>query len=266
MRLRDRTAIVTGASLGIGRETARLLAKAGANVTLASRNAELLGQLAEELQAHGGRSLVVPTDVTDSEAVEAMVKRTAEEFGSVDILVNNAGLGMYARLAEDSMDNIRYLFEVNVFGALHCIRAVVPYMKEQRRGQIINVSSLAGKIAAPYEGAYAATKFALTAMSDALRLELLDYGIRVITVYPGPIETPFRENAIKEVDVPPASGSLRRIPAVRVAEAIVKAARAERSEAYVTRFNRLVVALKGVSPGFINWGMRRFYLRGRRRA
>jgi len=263
MRLRDRTAIVTGASTGIGRETARLFARAGANVVLASRNAERLARVAQELQAYRGRSLAVPTDVTDSQAVEAMVKRAAEEFGSVDILVNNAGLGLYARLADGSMENVRYLFEVNVFGALNCIRAVVPYMKQQRRGQIINVSSLAGKIAAPYEGAYAATKFALTAISDALRLELFDYGITVITVYPGPIETPFRENALKEIEPAAASLVVRHIPAVRVAEAIVKAARDERAEVYVTCFNRLAVALKAISPRFIDWGMRRFYMRRR---
>jgi len=264
MRLRDRTVIVTGASMGIGRETARLFARAGANVVLASRNAERLARVAQELRAYRGRSLAVPTDVTDGQAVEAMVKRAAEEFGSVDILVNNAGLGLHATLAEGSMENIRYLFEVNVFGALNCIRAVVPYMKQQRRGQIINVSSLAGKIAAPNEGAYAATKFALTAISDALRLELLDYGITVITVYPGPIETPFRENALKEMEMPAASSLvLRPIPAACVAEAIVKAAREERTEVYVTRFNRLAAALKGISPGFIEWGMRRFYMRAR---
>jgi len=263
MKLRDRTAIVTGASTGIGRETARLFARAGANVVLASRNAEALAQVAQELQPYRGRSLAVPTDVTDGQAVESMVSKAAEEFGSVDILVNNAGLGLYAGLAEGSMENVRYLFEVNVFGALNCIRAVAPYMKQQRRGQIINVSSVAGKIAAPYEGAYAATKFALTAISDAVRLELLEHGIKVITVYPGPIDTSLRENAIKEIEPPSASRVLRRIPPVRVAEAIVRAVRDERPEVYVTWFDRLAVTLKGVSPRFIDWGMRRFYLRRR---
>jgi short-subunit dehydrogenase len=263
MRLRDRTAIVTGASSGIGRETARLFARVGANVVLASRNAEALARLAQELQPYRGRSLAVPTDVTDAQAVEAMVSKAAEEFGSVDILVNNAGLGLYARLAEGSMENVRRLFEVNVFGALNCIRAVAPHMKQQRRGQIINVSSVAGKIAAAYEGAYAATKFALTAISDAVRLELLDHGITVITVYPGPIDTSLRENAIKEIELPAAPPAVRRIPPVRVAEAIVKAARDERPEVYVTWFDRLAVTLKGISPRFIDWGMRRFYMRRR---
>jgi len=158
---------------------------------------------------------------------------------------------------------VRRLFEVNVFGALNCIRAVAPYMKQQRRGQIINVSSVAGKIAAPYEGAYAATKFALTAISDAVRLELHDYGIKVITVYPGPIGTSFREKALKEIELPAAPPAVRRIPPVRVAEAILKAARDERPEVYVTWFDRAAVTLKGISPRFIDWGMRRFYMRRR---
>jgi short-subunit dehydrogenase len=201
--------------------------------------------------------------VTDAQAVEAMVGKAAEEFGSVDILVNNAGLGLYAPLPEGSMESVRYLFEVNVFGALNCIRAVVPHMKEQRRGQIINVSSIAGKIAAPYEGAYAATKFALNAISDALRLELRDRGITVISVYPGPIKTSFPENAIREIEPPPSSRILRRIPAVRVAEAIVEAVRYERPEVYVTFLDQLGVTLKGISPRFVDWGLRQFYMRRR---
>jgi short-subunit dehydrogenase len=261
VKLRGKTVIVTGASSGIGRETARLFAGAGSNVVLAARDEERLQRLAEELGGYGGRVLVVPTDVTDRQAVERMAAMAAEELGRVDILVNNAGLGLHALLAEGSMENVRHVFEVNVFGAISCIQAVAPYMKRQRSGQIINVSSIAGKIAPPFEGAYAATKFALTAISDALRLELADYGIRVIAVYPGPIETEFTERALKEIEVPPRPGITRR-PAVRVAEAIVKAARRPQSEVYVTGLDRLAVGLKAVSPRFMDWALRRFYMRG----
>jgi short-subunit dehydrogenase len=261
MRLRDKTVIVTGASSGIGRETAIAFAHADANLVLASRNEQALNTLAAELAPLGRRILVIPTDVTQRATVEAMVQRVAAEMGSVDILVNNAGLGLNALLAEGSMTNIRRLFEVNVFGALHCIQAVVPYMRKQGSGQIINVSSVAGKIATPRHGAYAATKFALTAISDALRLELADYGIIVITVYPGVTDTPFGENVLKEVEVPPVPAIVRGVPARRVASAIVRAARWQKREVYVTVADRMAVGLKNLSPCMVDWGMRTFYLR-----
>jgi short-subunit dehydrogenase len=260
MRLHDKTVIVTGASSGIGRETAIAFARAGANLVLASRNEAALDEVAAEVAPIVRRVSVIPTDVTQRAAVEAMVEQTAKELGSIDILVNNAGVGLNALLAEGSMTNIRRLFEVNVFGALHCIQAVVPYMKRQGSGQIINVSSVAGKIATPRNGAYAATKFALTAISDALRLELGEHGITVTTVFPGITDTPFGENVLKEVDVPPVPGIVRGVSARRVANAIVRAARWERREVYVTVTDRMAVGLKNVSPCVVDWGMRTFYL------
>jgi short-subunit dehydrogenase len=250
---------VTGASSGIGCETARLFARLGSNVVLAARNQERLQQVAHELEGGAGRSVVIATDVTDRQAVQRMARMTIEEFGRVDILVNNAGLGLHALLADGSMENVRRVFEVNVFGALNCVQAVVPYMKRQRYGQVINVSSIAGKIAPPFEGAYAATKFALAAISDALRLELAPYGITVIAVYPGLIQTPFAERALKEIERPSPPAVARGIPTVQVAEAIVRAARRPQPEVYVTRFDRLAVALKAVSPRLVDWGLRRYY-------
>jgi short-subunit dehydrogenase len=260
MKLRDKTVIVTGASSGIGRETAIAFARADTNLVLASRNEAALNELAAEVLPQVQRVLVVPTDVTQRSAVDAMVQQAAREMGSIDILVNNAGVGLNALLAEGSMTNIRRLFEVNVYGALHCIQAVVPYMKQQGRGQIINVSSVAGKIATPRNGAYAATKFALTAISDALRLELADYGITVTTVFPGITDTPFGDNVLKEVDVPPVPGIVRGVSARRVANAIVRAARWEKREVYVTVTDRMAVGLKHVTPWVVDWGMRTFYL------
>jgi short-subunit dehydrogenase len=260
MRLHDKTVIVTGASSGIGRETAVAFARAGANLVLASRNEVALNEVAAEVAPFVGRVSVIPTDVTQRAAVEAMVEQTARELGSIDVLVNNAGVGLNALLAEGSMTNIRRLFEVNVFGALHCIQAVVPYMKRQGSGQIINVSSVAGKIATPRNGAYAATKFALTAISDALRLELGEHGITVTTVFPGITDTAFGENVLREVDVPPVPGIVRGVSPRRVANAIVRAARWERREVYVTVTDRMAVGLKNVSPWVVDWGMRTFYL------
>jgi len=260
MRLRDKTVVVTGASSGIGRETAIAFARADANLVLASRNEAALNELAIELAPMSRRVLAIPTDVTQRAMVDVMAQRVAEEMGSIDILVNNAGLGLNALLAEGSMTNIRRLFEVNVFGALHCVQAVVPYMKQQGSGQIINVSSVAGKIATPRNGAYAATKFALTAISDALRLELADYGIIVTTVYPGVTHTPFGDNVLKEVEMPPVPAIVHGVSARRVANAIVRAARWEKREVFVTVTDRMVVGLKNVSPCVVDWGIRTFYL------
>ena len=264
MKLKGSTVIVTGASSGIGRETARAFARAGSNVVLASRNKKALEGLAKELKPLPGRGLVVPTDVADREAVKAMVERTVKEFGSIEVLVNNAGLGLNAPIAEGSLENIRHVFEVNLFGAIHCIQAVPPVMKEQRRGTIINVSSVVGRLATPYSGAYSATKAALNALTDSLRLEVGPYGIRVTSIYPGYTITGFQENVLAEVERPQPSRLVRSASADDVAKTILRAARRDRREAYVSFGDATAVMIKNVSPRLIDWGMRRLWLSGRR--
>ncbi len=259
MDLRDKSVIVTGASSGIGRAAAREFAKAGSNVVLASRNGEALDQLAEELSPLPGRRIVVPTDVREREAVEAMVARTVGEFGGVDVLVNNAGLGLRAPLAEGDLENMRYVIDVNLFGVIYCIRAVVPHMKKRASGAIINVSSVAGRIAIPYGSIYCGTKAALNALTDSVRLELAEYGIRVTAVYPGFTETAFEANAISELELPQASRLLRPTSAEAVGRKIVRAARRGSREAYVTFGDAMAVAIKNVAPRLIDFGIRRLW-------
>src|SRR5918997_137590 len=196
--LKGKIAVVTGASSGIGEATARALTGRGASVVLAARAEEKLRFLEREISAAGGRALSVKTDVTDRDSVETTVKRTIEEFGSLDILVNNAGLGLSGRVEDLRADDLRYLFEVNLGGPLICMQAALPHMR--RGGRIVNVSSVVGKRAIPKVGGYCASKFALNALSDTLRVEVAGRGITVVSVYPGTTRTAFRETSRRTKD------------------------------------------------------------------
>ena len=258
MRLEGRTAIITGASSGIGQSTAAQFVENRVNVVLAARNRKKLEALALDLVSFPGRTLVVPTDVTDRFAVEALVRRTAEEFGQVDILVNNAGAGLFAPIAGGSPENMRRLFEVNFWGAVNCIQATVPYMQAQTRGHIVNVASLAAKITPPYMGMYSATKFALAAISDALRSELAGSGIGVSTIYPGLTQTSFMENMTQEVEVPAIPPVARFVSSEAVARRIVQSIRLGLRDAYISPEDIALVGLNTIAPQLVDWTMRTF--------
>jgi short-subunit dehydrogenase len=258
MRIAGRTAIVTGASSGIGRATAFELAEKGANVVLASRSREKLEAVADEIGGSSRQTLVIPTDVTDRFAVEALVRRSIEEYDAVDILVNNAGMGLYAPIAGGSLENMRRIFDVNFFGAVHCMQAVVPYMVSERRGHIVNVSSVAGKISPPYMGAYAATKHALVAASDALRSELSGTGVNVSTIYPGLTQSSFTEAMIQEVEVPHIPPIVRFIDASVVARRIAQAIRWQVRDMYVSPEDIAAVSINTIAPQLADLSMRLF--------
>ena len=256
--LKGRVAIITGASGGIGEASARALAARGAAVVLAARNGERLRFLEHEIQAAGGWALAVETDVSNEESVGAMVERVARELGSLDVLVNNAGLGLSGRVAELRVADLRYLFEVNLVGALHCIEAALPLMP--RGGRIINVSSVVGKRAIPYVGGYCATKAALNALSDALRVEVAGKGITVTSVYPGTTRTAFRENSRRTRDEE-RGWRPRGIPPSRVAEKIADAAEKGGRDVYITLPDRLFVAGTTFFPHLFD-RLLRFWARG----
>lgn len=247
--LKGKVAIVTGASSGIGEATARALADRGAAVVLAARNEEKLRFLEREIVAAGGQALAVRTNITEEASVEAMVERTVEEFGSVDILVNNAGLGLSGRVAELRPGDLSYLFEVNLLGPLRCLQAVLPQMP--RGGRIINVSSVVGKRAIPKVGGYCASKFALNALSDALRVEIAGQGITVTSVYPGTTRTSFRENSRRTKDEK-RGWRPRGVPPEKVAEKITRAIERGGRDMYVTFSDRLFVKGTALAPGLFD--------------
>ncbi len=195
--LAERTAIVTGASSGIGTATARVLAAAGARVVIAARRADRLEQLAAEIRAHGGTVAVQPTDMRREDDIRRLVASARERFGGVDVLVNNAGLGRSAPLSSGATDAWREMLEVNVLGLCIATREAIQDMDRRAvAGHIVHVSSMAGhRIPGADSGVYAATKFAVRALTEALRVELRarQSPIRVTAVSPGYVFTEFAE-------------------------------------------------------------------------
>lgn len=254
--LSGKVAVVTGASSGIGEATARSLAARGASVVLAARAEEKLGFVAREVRAAGGRALVVGTDVADRGSVEGMIGRVVAEFGSVDVLVNNAGLGLSGRVAELRPDDLRYVFDVNLLGPLNCVQEALPHMP--RGGRIVNVSSVVGKRAIPKVGGYCATKFALNALSDALRVEIAERGITVTSVYPGTTRTSFRDNS-RRTKSEKRGWRPRGVPPEKVAEKISEAAEKGGRDVYVTLADRLFVSGTTLAPGLTDLVLRRFW-------
>jgi len=188
-------AIVTGASSGIGSAVARQLAAAGARVVLAARREDRLDALRAAIVAAGGIALGVPTDVTDRGSVQATVDRAHETFGPVDFLVNNAGVMPLSPIRDRRIDDWDWMIDVNIRGVLYAIAAVLPDMLDRKRGHIINVSSVAGRRPLPAGVIYSATKFAVRAISDGLRLELsAGDGIRVTDIEPGVVATELQDH------------------------------------------------------------------------
>jgi NAD(P)-dependent dehydrogenase (short-subunit alcohol dehydrogenase family) len=184
----DEVAIVTGASSGIGAATARELGRLGAKVVLAARRPEALDEQVQAIRGAGGEALAIPADVSVADDLKLLVDRSMAEFGRVDVLVNNAGAGWSRPLASTPPDRLVELVEVNLLGALLLTRSVLPGMLERRRGSIISVASLSGRVA--MEPLYSATKYGLRGFSLALRRQLEGTGVSVSLVSPGNIRTP----------------------------------------------------------------------------
>lgn len=258
----DRTVIVTGASSGIGRETALAFAAAGANVVLAARRQDALEQIVSEHSAWRERMLILRTDVTRDEDVARLIHTTVSRFGRIDILVNNAGIGSHAPIADTRPEDVRRLMEVNFFGPLRCIQAALPSMKNQTansggvRGQIVNVGSVLSILATPFNGIYCATKFALRALSDSLRMELRDAEIDVILILPGHIDTPFFGNQIR-YDGAARARFGKGAPPDKVARAILHACTHREREVVLTLPAKLGVWTKRFAPRLLDFCLAR---------
>ncbi len=195
MDIQDKVVVITGGSAGIGEAAARVFAEAGAKLVLASRSADKLQEVAQSLKTE---TLEVPTDMTDQAQVNQLIEKAYNHFGRIDILINNAGQAAGGNIATVSPDHYRKIIDLNLFGVLYAMQAVIPKMKQQTEGGIIiNISSNVSKMAIPGLGAYASTKYALNGLTLTARNELAADNIRVILFYPGLTATDFGKNALK---------------------------------------------------------------------
>ena len=253
-------AVITGASAGIGRATAVRFAREGADLVLAARSRERLERLAERLeQRFGVRALAVPCDVREREQVEALAEAALAAFGRIDVLVNNAGQGLYGRVEDTPAEAFRDLLETNVLGAHHAIRAVLPHMRRQGSGHVVNVGSVVGKRGWPYHGAYAASKFALTGLTQALRGELAGSGVSVSLVLPASTDTAFFANAPTHSPeyVPAPLGPVQTPGAV--ARAIVRSVRRPAPEVHLQPLMRVAHVLAEAFPALTAWASQLHY-------
>ena len=195
---REKTVIITGASAGIGKALALQLADEGAWLSLAARNAQSLDSLAEECEQRGSKAIAIPTDVAEESQCRALIQHTQEMYGRIDMLVNNAGIDVVSKLEDlPNLCLFRRVADVNFYGTVHCAYYALRYLKETR-GRIVNISSLGGMLAIPYNTSYVASKFAQIGFSDSLRMEVEQAGVSVTVICPSMVVTEFHERYLDE--------------------------------------------------------------------
>ena len=221
--IKGKVVVITGASSGLGEATARLLSAEGASVVLGARRVDRIQALADELNAKGGKAIAIATDVTDHDQVKNLVDDAVQKFGRIDVMINNAGLMPHSPLERLKIDDWNRTIDVNIKGVLYGIAAALPHMKQQKAGHIINVSSVAGHKVTPNGAVYCATKHAVRALSEGLRVEVKPYNIRTTIISPGAVATELPDS-ITEPDIAAGVSKFYQetaIPADSFARAVV---------------------------------------------
>ncbi|MGI8607685.1 MAG: SDR family NAD(P)-dependent oxidoreductase [Candidatus Dormibacteria bacterium] len=238
--------LVTGASRGIGAAAAEELARRGATLTIAARTKKSLDAVARSCRALGAEVHVIVADMSNEAEVKAMVARAETAMGGLDVLVNNAGLGLTGPVGAIDPKDLRYVFEVNVMAPHVATLAALPGMLRRKRGRIINVGSVASHISTPGLGGYSSTKFALKALTDALRMELRGTGVGATLICPGPIATEFVVNSKGDEGILPTKPL--GAPASDVGKAICKAISRGSAELFIPAYYQSLVGMNSVAP------------------
>ena len=249
MNYSGKVVIITGASSGIGEQSAKEFAKLGARIVLVSRNRERLEEVATRLSKYESQILVCPCDVSKKDQVEQLSKVVLEKFDSVDILVNNAGFGVYNTVNNISIEEMEAQMLTNFFGIMYCTKIFLQKMLKQGSGHIVNVASVAGSIGIPGMASYCASKFAMLGFSEALFHELKGTGVGITVVSPIMVRTNFFDG--KSFDKMPRY-SMTSLSASTVAKAVVRASSSPRLEIVVPQVVRFAIWLKQTFPYLIN--------------
>ena len=244
--------MVTGASRGIGRAVALAAAERGASVGLIARTS---AELDDVLAAAGGKGAVATADVGDRAHVEAAVARLEAELGPPDIVVANAGIGAFGPFAESDLGEVERLIRVNLMGTVYLLRTVVPGMIQRRRGHIVTIGSIAGRIGVPLEAVYSASKFGQVGLSEALAFELEPFGIGVSMINPGPVATGFADARGHAYD----RSFPKAVPVEDVTRAVMDAVEGDTLERFVPRWLAGAVFARHVAPPLHRWGTRRSF-------
>lgn len=257
MDLSRKVVVITGASMGIGEQIAKTFAEHGAKVVLLSRDASR-AEAARHRVGHTDRTVALACDVRKHEDIERVVSLTLHHFDRLDVWVNNAGHGLLDSLVNADMVAIRETFETNLFGAIDAMQVVIPVMKEQGGGTIINISSVAGHIPIPFHAVYSGTKFAMNAIGKGARVELKAARVNVLTVCPGYVQTDFGANAIRGSQMKQVRPtSVRGVTAERVAKAVLNGYVKQKREVVVPWYMHFPMKLYQVFPGFMERAMSR---------
>ena len=254
---KDKVVIITGASSGIGKSLAITLSQLGAKIALAARRESILQDIKSQILSEGNQAIAIKADISSQEDNERLIQVVINEWGKVDIFIANAGQYIQKNISECSVEDIQHSMDVNFYGALHGINAVLPIMKSQKSGSIVIVNSLDAKKGIVGDGPYVAAKSALSGFAEVLRQEVKNNGIKVISVYPGRVDTPM----IADIKVPRISP---KISVNKVVRAILKGIIKNKPVVIVPKTFYFLGALNNIFPSIMDWMYAKLKLEGKK--